>query len=44
MKSKKNFFNLCIEYLEKIEKGQAENFKKAGKWLLYYFLNQTWEQ
>jgi uncharacterized phosphosugar-binding protein len=31
MKSKKNFFNLCVEYLEKIEKGQAENFKRAGK-------------
>jgi uncharacterized phosphosugar-binding protein len=31
MKTKKTFLNLCIEYLEKIEKEQAENFKKAGK-------------
>ncbi len=31
MATKKTFLELSIEYLEKIEKEQADNFKKAGK-------------
>ncbi|GAH58493.1 unnamed protein product, partial [marine sediment metagenome] len=30
MKGKK-FLEICQEFLEKIEEGQAENFKKAGQ-------------
>ena len=30
MASKKSFYQITLEYLEKIEKEQAANFKKAG--------------
>ncbi len=31
MSMSKTFFEICIEFLEKIEKEQADNFKEAGK-------------
>ena len=31
MGTEKSFLKICIEFLEKIEKEQAENFKKAGQ-------------
>jgi uncharacterized phosphosugar-binding protein len=31
MGSERSFYEICLEFLEKIENGQAENFKTAGK-------------